>query len=164
MVTTTDKWNTLPDSALAAVLRSLHDACLWVLRADAPGASESTHYCSLRTPCATAAEAFRPVQAFRSVATAWNRAFQVHCAGAAGGFLASVEDVYYPHAWHINVRVRAAPLLGRYRVVRTIDEEGRCFRLIYCTAVSRSSQVTAACLKRSTSGSQADARAAHGWF
>ena len=76
MVTTTDKWNTLPDSALAAVLRSLHDACLWVLRADAPGASESTHYCSLRTPCATAAEAFRPVQAFRSVATAWNRAFQ----------------------------------------------------------------------------------------
>lgn len=126
MVTTTDKWNHPPVSALAAVLRNVHDACLCVLRADAPpGASESTHYCSLRTPCAIAARAFRPVQAFRSVATAWNRAFQVHCAGAAGGFFASVEDVYYPHAWHINARIRAAPLLGRYRVVRTIDEEGR---------------------------------------
>lgn len=124
----TDKWNNLPDNALAAVLRSLRDACLCVLRADAPGAS--VHYCSLRTPCATAARAFQPVQTFRNVAAAWNRAFKAHCSGTAGDFFASVEDVYYPHAWHINARVRAAALLGRFRVLRTIEEDGTCTRTI----------------------------------
>ncbi|KAF8201331.1 kinase-like domain-containing protein [Mycena galopus ATCC 62051] len=38
-------------------------------------------------------------------------------------FFSPVEDGYYPHAWHINTRVRKSVLLARYRVFRTISSE-----------------------------------------
>ncbi|KAJ7679754.1 kinase-like domain-containing protein [Mycena rosella] len=79
------------------------------------------HFCSPASPCRLALDLLAPFLTLKLVASSWNTAVKQY---KLDPFFLNVEEgVYYPHAWHINTRVRKAMLLSRYRVFRTIDSE-----------------------------------------
>lgn len=81
------------------------------------------HFCSLAEPCALASQLFQAIYVLRQVSSEWNKAFIAFQSSKEYRFLRRVEDAYYPHAWHINSKVRSSVLLHRYRVFSTIDTE-----------------------------------------
>ncbi|KAF7299211.1 Protein kinase domain-containing protein [Mycena indigotica] len=111
---------------------------------------DTRHYCSLSTPCPAALEEIAPFVNLRLVSSTWNASVTKIQHSIRGKFFTDVEaGVYYPHAWHINTRVRKSVLLGRYRVFQTISaEEGsRGVYLAYDLAdgCSNSSEVVLKC-------------------
>ncbi|KAF7377475.1 Protein kinase domain-containing protein [Mycena sanguinolenta] len=105
------------------------------------------HLCSPTAPCIIAHALLAPLVVLRLVHSTWDAAVRslglglgsgfgedrgsrekgLNKANANSAFFAPVEEgTYYPHAWHVDTRVRKAVLLGRYRVFRTISsEEGK---------------------------------------
>ncbi|KAJ7097626.1 kinase-like domain-containing protein [Mycena epipterygia] len=81
------------------------------------------HFCSPAMPCSAALSLLAPILCLRLVASPWNAAVQKFQRSMSAEFFSRVEDGYYPHAWHINTRVRKAVLLSRYRVFCTIHSE-----------------------------------------
>ncbi|KAF4614588.1 hypothetical protein D9613_003441 [Agrocybe pediades] len=84
---------------------------------------DDLHYCSLQHPCAVASAVFSPLYGLRLVSKDWESCFILFCSLKENRFFRRVEDVYYPHVWHINTKIRKAVLIGRYRVFNTIDTE-----------------------------------------
>jgi len=119
----------------------------------ADGKPENVHYCSLQRPCTVAYSLFSQVYKLRLVSRDWNFCFFLFCSSSENRFFRRVEDAYYPHAWHINTKIRKAVLLGRYRIFNTIDtEDGECLmqRRIF-DGIETNRQVNEAYFKRSTS-------------
>ncbi|KAJ7735719.1 kinase-like domain-containing protein [Mycena metata] len=84
----------------------------------------SPHFCSPTAPCKVALALLAPFRTLKLVTSLWKRVADDY---KVDKFFFNVEEgVYYPHAWHINTRVRRAVLLSRYRIVRTIDSDGGC--------------------------------------
>ncbi|KAJ6482500.1 kinase-like domain-containing protein [Mycena sanguinolenta] len=109
------------------------------------------HLCSPTAPCIAAHALLAPLLALRLVDSTWDAAvrslgvrsrslsgYDEHDSRGGGlnhanlnhtnaNFFAPVEEgTYYPHAWHVDTRVRKVVLLGRYRVFKTISsEEGK---------------------------------------
>ena len=82
------------------------------------------HFCSLARPCALASKSFQTVYILRQVSSEWNKAFMAFQSSEEYRFFRrKIEDAYYPHAWHINSKVRSSILFHRYRVFNTIDTE-----------------------------------------
>ncbi|KAJ6536342.1 kinase-like domain-containing protein [Mycena capillaripes] len=79
------------------------------------------HFCSPAAPCRVALNLLGPFLTLKLVGSSWNTAVQEYKLDPF--FLDLEQGVYYPHAWHINTRVRKSVLLSRYRVFRTIDSE-----------------------------------------
>ena len=79
------------------------------------------HFCSPTAPCKVALSLLAPLLTLKLVASAW---YAVVKDLTNDTFFSNVEEgVYYPHAWHINTRVRKAVLLSHYRVFRTIHSD-----------------------------------------
>lgn len=81
------------------------------------------HFCSLNNPCRVAWLGLSPLFSTRTVSSAWNDAILGISTLKEHLFFRRVEDAYYPHAWHIDTKVRKGVLLNRYRVYRTISTE-----------------------------------------
>ncbi|KAJ7480837.1 kinase-like domain-containing protein [Mycena latifolia] len=103
-----------PVAVVQCVVHHVYISCM-----SGPGCRE--HFCSPAAPCRVALELLTPFLALKLVASGWNNAVKEYKVDA---FFKNVEEgVYYPHAWHVNTRMRKAVLLSRYRVFRTIDSE-----------------------------------------
>lgn len=109
----------LPLKLVERIVHHVYLACL--PQFNTPGCNK--HLCSAATPCRAALLLLFPVLSLKLVASSWNTAVKNFQHTMREAFFSRVEDGYYPHAWHINTRVRKAVLLSRYRVFRTINSE-----------------------------------------
>ncbi|KAJ7018678.1 kinase-like domain-containing protein [Mycena alexandri] len=82
----------------------------------------SRHFCSPTAPCRVALPLLAPFRTLKLVSSLWKSVADEYKIDTF--FLNVEEGVYYPHAWHINTRLRKAVLLSRYRIFRTIDSDG----------------------------------------
>ncbi|KAJ7041014.1 kinase-like domain-containing protein [Mycena alexandri] len=111
-----------PLKIIDRIVNEVYLSCLPQLNIPTPECNK--HFCSTTSPCRRALILLAPLLSVRLVASSWNTAFKNFQHSTRGAFFSTVEDgVYYPHAWHINTRVRKAVLLTRYRVFRTIHSE-----------------------------------------
>ncbi|KAJ7100750.1 kinase-like domain-containing protein [Mycena belliarum] len=109
----------LPPRAVERIVHHVYESCLF--RIEAPGCR--THFCSPAAPCKVARDLLSPLANLKLVAVSWNAAVHAFQQTKYPRFFGDVEDGYYPHAWHINTRMRKAVLLARYRVFRTFTSE-----------------------------------------
>lgn len=105
-----------PIKVVAGILKHVYLSC-------AELAGLEKHFCSLKSPCVVASRVFGSFFTLRLVSPSWNDAIQVICSSEESAFFSRVEHAYYPHAWHINTKVRKSILLNRYRVFYTISTE-----------------------------------------
>ncbi|KAJ7220668.1 kinase-like domain-containing protein [Mycena pura] len=107
----------LPPKIVEQVVSHVYLSCLSQFR------GPQQHFCSPAIPCRVALDLLKSWLSLRLVASPWNAAVNKLRHFARDAFFSRVEDGYYPHAWHINTRIRKAVLLSRYRVFRTIVSE-----------------------------------------
>lgn len=108
----------LPLKAVERIVYHVYLSCL--SRFNTPG---NKHLCSPAMPCGGALNLLVPFLTLKLVASLWNTAVKSFQESKRESFFMRVEDGYYPHAWHINTRVRKALLFSRYQVFRTIHSE-----------------------------------------
>ncbi|KAG6826932.1 hypothetical protein H0H92_013872 [Tricholoma furcatifolium] len=91
-----------------------------------PDFDPNEHFCSLSNPCQLAwSSVLSSFRSLRLLASSWNTGVVsvLRSSSQLSDFFKRVEHAYYPHAWHINTKIRKHVLLGRFRIFKTIDSE-----------------------------------------